>query len=138
MSRFNYRRLTSQKRAELLNQLCQVVLAIKKPADMRQFLQRLLTPSEITMLARRLEVARALAQGKSPETIREEIGVGYSTIHSIEQWLEYITDDKKTRQGSRKQSGSLRRREPDIPGSFDDTRHRYGNKFLLLNLLLDL
>ncbi len=31
-----------------------------------------------------------------------------------------------------------RRDNWSMPGSFDDMRHRYGSKFLLLNLLLDL
>lgn len=145
MSRFDYRSLSGTERNKLFDELSEMLLSLKTKQDMRQFLQRLLTPSEMVMLIRRVHVAKSLIKGKSYDTIREELGVGFSTIQSIDQWLTFAIGDyeairakqqRSLKEHKRRQT-SNRRRSRDMPGSFDDVRHRYGAKFLLINLLLD-
>lgn len=139
MGKFDYRQLPSSKRRDLMDQVAEILTTIKTKDEMRQFLQRLLTPSEYIMLARRLAVAQKLTQGHSYTKIREELKVGMSTIQSVNQWLEYAVGDYATAKArqSKKRPKNVRDHW-STPGSFDDVRHRYSSKFLLLNLLLDL
>ncbi len=83
MSKLDYRKLPSAQRKDLMDQVAEVLAEIKTKDEMRLFLQRLLTPSEYIMLARRLSVAQRLVQGHSYTKIREDLKVGMSTIQSV-------------------------------------------------------
>ena len=85
MARFN--RLSKLEKQRLLIVLCQVVSSIKDPKEAAQILTDLLTPSEIEMVAKRLEIAKLLIQGKTYDQIRGKINSGYSTIGRINTWL---------------------------------------------------
>jgi uncharacterized protein YerC len=144
MSKFNYRLLTTKQQKQLLNELSETIAVLKDTQEIQQFLHKLLTPSEAVMLARRLRVANALVSGKTYEMIRQEFGVGLSTIQLADRWLRATVGDyegvrtvyQKQRRQNRKNESSLRRRS-DMPDSLGSVRHRYPGHFLLLNLLLD-
>lgn len=85
MARFN--RLSKPEQQRLLIALCQAVSSIKDPKEAAQILTDLLTPSEIEMVAKRLEIAKLLIQGKTYDQIRTKINAGYSTIGRINTWL---------------------------------------------------
>jgi TrpR-related protein YerC/YecD len=143
MSKFNYRLLTPRQQRQLLNELSEVIAVLKNKQDIQQFLQQLLTRSEIVMLARRLRIAQALVSGKTYDEIRQEVGVGFSTVQLVERWLRATVGDYEDarivyqQRRPRKKKGSVQRRRLDMPDSLGSVRHRYPGHFLLLNLLLD-
>lgn len=85
MARFN--KLPKSEKQRLLIALCQAVSSIKDSKEAAQVLTDLLTPSEIEMVAKRLEIAKLLIQGKTYNQIRNRISSGYSTIGRINTWL---------------------------------------------------
>jgi len=85
MARFN--RLSKSEKQRLLIALCQAVSSVKNSKEAAQVLTDLLTPSEIEMVAKRLEIAKLLIQGKTYDQIRAKINAGYSTIGRINTWL---------------------------------------------------
>lgn len=85
MAKFN--KLSKVEMQKLLISLCQAVSLIKDPKEAAQILTDLLTPSEIEMVAKRLEIAKLLIQGKTYDQIRIRINAGYSTIGRINTWL---------------------------------------------------
>jgi len=82
MGKFDYRDLSAAKRRSLLDQLAEVIVAFRKKEEVRQFLERLLTPSEVVMLARRWRIAELLVGGRTYDQIQRKLGVGISTIQS--------------------------------------------------------
>jgi len=93
MPKFDYAKLTLKERQRITEPLVDILFMLKKKDQVRNFLSRLLTPSEFVMLGRRLQVAEGLVQGYSYETIREGTGVGFSTIQSVDSWLEHALQD---------------------------------------------
>ncbi len=85
MAKFN--RLSKSEKQRLLIALCQAVSSVKDDKEAAQVLTDLLTPSEIEMVAKRLEIAKLLIQGKTYDQIRAKINAGYSTIGRINTWL---------------------------------------------------
>lgn len=85
MARFN--RLSKSEKQRLLIALCQAVSSIKDSKEAAQVLTDLLTPSEIEMVAKRLEIAKLLIQGKTYDQVRTKVNAGYSTIGRINTWL---------------------------------------------------
>lgn len=127
---------------KLIDELTEALFTFESKKQLREFLQRLLTPSEIFMLARRLETAEGLLEGKSYATIRDELGVGFSTIQNVDGWLEHAVRDYqeirvKLREQKQREEQGKQIEYQDMPGTFGDIRHRYPGHFLLFNLLLD-
>lgn len=85
MARFN--RLSKLEQQRLLIALCHAISSVKGDKEAAQVLTDLLTPSEIEMVAKRLEIAKMLMQGKTYDQIRTRINAGYSTIGRISTWL---------------------------------------------------
>lgn len=93
MARFN--KLSKSEKQRLLIALCQAVGSVKDDKEATQVLTDLLTPSEIEMVAKRLEIAKLLIQGKTYEQIRIKISAGYSTIGRINTWLNLAGEEFK-------------------------------------------
>lgn len=55
-------------------------------------LLHLLTTSEIVMVARRLQIARLLLQGRSPASIARTLKVSRNTVSDVETWLSDQSD----------------------------------------------
>lgn len=84
MSKVEYVRVPPAERRKMAQELAKFLLKVKDEKEMIQILNRLLTPSEIVMLGRRLRVAEELLRGKSYENIRGKLKVGFTTIKSVE------------------------------------------------------
>lgn len=101
MGKFDYTQLTSAQRQTIVNLLVDFLSRARGKEQLKQFLVHLLTPSELIMLGRRLQTAEELVQGSDYDTIRSKLGIGYSTIQSVEGWLQHAVqdyDDIRTRQ----------------------------------------
>src|SRR5687768_9148529 len=93
MGKFDYTQLTLRQRQELVAPLVEALSHIRKPDEIRDFLGRLLTPSEVVMISRRFQIANLLVQGASYYSVREKLGVGFSTIQTVENWLTHSVRD---------------------------------------------
>lgn len=147
MSRYDYRSLSSTQRRQFLNQLAEIVAALARKDKARYFLERLLTESEVVMLARRLQVAEMLVGGLTYEQIQRKLKAGMSTIQGVDRWLtdaayEYQLIRREhqarlvaKRRPSRRQAGLEPHRESTMPGTL---RHliRHDSRFILFRLLL--
>lgn len=142
MGKFDYRKLEKAQRDKLLKEIATSIRKLENVEDLQRFLEQLLTPSEVTMLGRRWQIAKLLIEDKSYYDIRFKLGVGFSTIEGVDRWLRKSIDDfpalmailRKEPQARKKE---FQRRYSSQFGSFNNIRHRYPLHFLLINLLLD-
>lgn len=72
---------------EIINELAWVLTQIKDQKEMRTFLQDLLTPTEKTMLAKRLALSSLLFQGKSWFEICKILHISSATVNKMQIWL---------------------------------------------------
>ena len=81
-------KLSKSFQSELLGDLIQAFTLLKDPGDTAQFMTDLLTKSEVSMLSKRLRIAKLLLEGKTYQSIGQELDVSYGTVAKVAQWLE--------------------------------------------------
>lgn len=80
-------KLTKKERQNLLIALCEALISVRKKEEAAQFLADLLSPQELEMLAKRLEIARLLIDGDTYDAIRGKLKVSHNTIARVNAWL---------------------------------------------------
>lgn len=80
-------KLSPPKRQELVLAFCQAIQSLKSGEEVAKFLTDLLSPQEIEMLAKRLQIAEYLLKGEQYTDIRAKLKVGFSTIARVATWL---------------------------------------------------
>jgi len=80
-------RLSKDKRRDLIIFLCRALLSLKSEEEVAKFISDLLSPPEIEMVSKRLEVALLLIQGSTYQEIRNKLKVGFTTIARIQTWI---------------------------------------------------
>lgn len=80
-------RLSKNEQESLLFDLVHAIVQAKSVSEAVLFLQDLLTKSEITVLSKRLRIAKLLISGASYEQIEKKLNVSHSTIAKIAAWL---------------------------------------------------
>ncbi|MDA0376697.1 MAG: Trp family transcriptional regulator [bacterium] len=88
MGKIDHRHLSRQQYESLgreFSKTCQSASSVK---NLTTFIDHLLTPSERVMLSRRMRVGKKLLQKKGQLHIQEELGVGQSTVDTVERLLE--------------------------------------------------
>ena len=93
MGKFDHTQLSQKEKRELVAPLAEALTQLRKPEEMQKFLSKLLSASELVMISRRFQVADQLVQGASYYSIREKLGVGFSTIQTVENWLAHSVRD---------------------------------------------
>ncbi len=148
MARYNYRKLAPEKRRAFLDRLAEIIASLKKKEQVRFFLNRLLTESEVVMLMRRWEVAEMLVSGLTYEQIQRKLGAGTSTIGGVDRWLtdaayEYqlIREGQKrlAKARSRRKKRAARARQRSLVDDFPPELQRSlrgDSRMLLFRLLL--
>lgn len=134
MGKFDYTQLTSGERQAIADLLVEFLSRAQGKEQLKQFLIHLLTPSELIMLGRRLQAAEELVQGSAYDTIRSKLGVGYSTIQSVEGWLQNAVrdyDDIRAKQRREKKEHEQHERHLNYR-----PRHR-DPRLLILDLLTE-
>jgi TrpR-related protein YerC/YecD len=76
---------TSDDRAE--RSLCEALLAVRTPAEMRAFLRDLCTPAELEALIDRWRVVPYLLRGMAYREIHERTAVSVTTIGRVARFL---------------------------------------------------
>ncbi len=137
MSKVSYRSFSAQDHKKLLQKLAKVIATLKSTSDISVFLEYLLTPSEIIMVTRRLQIAQRLAHNIPVRVIRRELGVGISTIYSVKAWLKGIVNDRKSLQQYTHQSlrKSKTQGKPQRPRKISSIPIRYSPEYWLIDLL---
>lgn len=82
-----------KEKYEAVDSLFEVISKLKTKKEIVDFFLGLFTASESLMMARRIQVARMLLDGKSYEYITKKLHVSSQMIHKTDQWL-HKGDDK--------------------------------------------
>jgi TrpR-related protein YerC/YecD len=82
-----YYELTDKERRKFLKDFYSAVVSLKTEEDAKTFFKDLLTSSEITMISRRIQIAKKLLSNCTHEEIKKELKVGFTTISNVERWL---------------------------------------------------
>lgn len=125
-------RLSPRKRKELIVGLCRAFSVLKSPDEVAEAFTDLLTPKEIETIAKRLQIAEYLIEGKDYETIRKELRVGYSTISRVNTWVNLSNEGFRIMFSRRKVSPKKKvLSEADIydPYSWYNIKRRYHLNF---------
>ena len=80
-------RLSKSEQESLVFDLVYAMVQTKSVSDGALLLQDLLTKSEITILGKRLRIAKLLISGASYEEIEKKLKVSHATIAKIAAWL---------------------------------------------------
>ncbi len=68
---------------QIFNLLCQVIADIKKPTEVKDFLESFLGDNEQEIIARRLGIAYFLEKGKTYSWIKENLAVSSTTVATL-------------------------------------------------------
>jgi TrpR-related protein YerC/YecD len=137
--KIKYNSLSEKEKKEILGDFYTMVSLLSGRDEVKSFFKDLLSLSEITMISRRLQIAKLLLSGLTYNKIRDKLGVGFATIAQVDKWLNegfggYKKIIKKYEKMSKKDLNSIVNDEyPDI--SLKSLRKKHPGHFLLLNLL---
>lgn len=127
-------KLSKKERQELLIALCEALSSIKNKEEAAKFLADLLSPQELEMIAKRLEIARLLIDGETYEVISGKLKVGFSTIARVNAWLTLSGEGFRLiikRNPKRKEKNSEEKwNEENDPYSLYNIKRRYSMYFL--------
>lgn len=87
MGKVKYHDVNPRERYEIIGDFFDVVSGLGSKKETFDFFFGLLTPGEILMLARRIQIAQMLLEGLSYEDIRGKIGASNQTITKTDRWL---------------------------------------------------
>ncbi|MDO8512332.1 MAG: Trp family transcriptional regulator [bacterium] len=95
MAKVKTQKFTAEEKEKFVKNLGATILKYDKPDKMEKFLRDFLTPSEIIMLARRIQIADGLIKGKGYRELHEKYGIGMSTVQLVDKWLRVTVEDYK-------------------------------------------
>jgi len=87
MSRVQICDINKKERQEIVGELFDIVTSLRTKKQTIGFLMGLLSPSEILMLARRVQIAQMLLEGMSYKEISKKIKVSETTVATVSRWL---------------------------------------------------
>lgn len=85
--------IESKTRYKITDDFYDIIANLKTKKDIINFFMGLFTPGESVMMARRIQVAKALLEEKGYEQIRKELRVSYQTITKTDHWLHSRGDE---------------------------------------------
>jgi len=94
MAKFNPNVLGEESMGRLISEFYKAVTLIETYEEAKAFFKDLLNPTEMAMLARRLQIAKMLEEGYSYEEITLILKVGYTTVAKVSRWLNSGTGYK--------------------------------------------
>jgi len=95
MAKIKPHQIEPKQKYVAIDNLFEVISALKTKKEIVDFFLGLFSPSESLMLARRIQIAKLLLDGRNYEDIRKSLGVGNSTIQKTDLWL-HGGDEKNT------------------------------------------
>lgn len=125
----------------LLDELWTMIALLETREEVKNFFKDLLSETEALMLARRIQIAKLLLQGKSYETIRERLKASYVTIATAHRWLqggfggyEQLLP-RLEKELQRRALITEKQIEGKTPYTFQWLKRKYPLHFLLFNLV---
>ena len=89
MSKYTpHQKLNTEKKQEVLLELCQALAMVTSLPEVAKVLGDLLSDQEIQMIGKRLQIAKRLLFGAKYTDIKEELRVSQPTIARINLWLQ--------------------------------------------------
>ena len=88
MARVKPRQLPEKEFYKLLDEFYSLITLLESKEEVKNFFKELLSTSEAVMLARRIKIAQMLLAGLSYEEIREKLKTGFTTISSVQRWID--------------------------------------------------
>lgn len=85
---FHLNSLPKEKRIQMIGEFYDVVDSLKDRLEVRLFLKSLLSPEEIAMLMRRIEIALLLSAKYKYSDITKMLGVGNDKISNVQKALQ--------------------------------------------------
>jgi len=73
---------------QMFNLFFRALADLRLPSDIKDFLDDLLSPTEKTMLAKRLAIALLLAKDYDQRSIKQTLKVSLTTVSKINFWLK--------------------------------------------------
>ena len=83
-----YQKLDTEKKQEVLLELCQAMAMVKSLPEVAKVLGDLLSDQEIQMVGKRLQIAKMLLSGSKYSDIKKDLRVSQPTIARINLWLQ--------------------------------------------------
>jgi TrpR-related protein YerC/YecD len=84
-----------KERYRIVGELFEIITNLRTKKEVIDFLVGLLTASESLMIARRLQIAKMLADDQGYDYIQKKLKVSHQTIAAVEKWLERDEDKKR-------------------------------------------
>lgn len=88
MAKFPSKPLPREHEERLLVELCRALASLRGSQEAAQLLTDLLGPQELTMVAKRLQIARLLISGVSYEQICARVHTSAPTVARVNLWLQ--------------------------------------------------
>lgn len=130
-----YHELSNQQRRMYLGDFYTMISLLGNKEESKKFFKDLLTPSEMVMICRRIQIAKLLLEEYNHREIKRKLKVGYATIDNVERWLrtgfggykQILTRHTKKKSRTREFSGEI------FPKGM--TRKKYPFHDLLLRII---
>lgn len=94
MSKVKAYSIDRKEKQRIINDLFEIFVELKTKDEVFAFLLGLFTPSEVVMIARRIQVVKMIIDGFNYDEIRMKLKVSNQTVTKMEHWLR--GDDTKT------------------------------------------
>jgi TrpR-related protein YerC/YecD len=114
------------------------IAGLQSRDEVKNFFKDLLSENEALMLARRIQIAKMLLEGKKYEEIVNKLHVGEDTVGKVQQWLTSGFGGYKKAVESFGRSLKQRTRTKEksvLPYSFGWLKKKYPLHFLLFNFI---
>tara|TARA_Y100000310_G_C20212210_1_gene591860 strand:+ start:104 stop:403 length:300 start_codon:yes stop_codon:yes gene_type:complete len=95
MGKIDHRRLTRSQYEALGREFFSTCQSARSVKQLSKFLNGMLTPSERIMIARRIRVAKKVLKKQGQVAIQDQLGVGQSTVDTVERFLEKMGPEEK-------------------------------------------
>lgn len=145
MGKFYLNKVPKEKRIKLIAEFYDAVSCLKNREEVRLFFRDLLSPDEIAMLSRRIEVALLLRAGFTYREIGKALGVGADKILNVQRSLSIHGEGyglvlKRLRKVLRRREKKKERidKERISLSPLTDLKKKYSGYFLLANLFDEL
>jgi len=141
-SKIKYHQLNDLDRRKCFSDFYYMITLLKGSDEIVNFLKDILTPSEVVMISRRIQIAKRLIRGDTYDDIINNLKVGKTTINKVDRWLNNgfngyknaIKKYNKAKEGRQKKELAY---NENIHGTFTNLRKKYPAHFLLFNMFLD-
>lgn len=136
MAKIYLNSLPEEQRIQILSDFYDMVSRTKNREEAKVFFRDLLTPDEMVMLIRRMEVAILLMKGFTFQEIKEFLKVGTDKICAVHRALEKNGQGYRL-VGERMEKQKQKRKEQNIRTTvknMDPVKRKYPGYFLINNL----